>query len=146
MPDSEAQMHGQEPELDLLAALVPQLRERSMVDVGAEHGAVAAALRAAGVGPVWMVEPFPGNASRLRERFASEPDLHVLEVAAGARDGSAELHLAVGPSGEQMDAFHSLRPEPPRRRPALGGIRPGARHARWTRCWRPERSRATWGC
>lgn len=105
-----AEIYDQGAELALLAALVPHLRERSVVDVGTERGALAAALRAAGFGPLWLLEPFPGHAAHLRERFGSEPGVRVLEVAAAVRDGTAELHLAREPSGEGMDAFHSLVP------------------------------------
>jgi FkbM family methyltransferase len=107
------EIYDQGAELDLLAALVPHLRERSLVDVGPEHGALAAALREAGFGPVWALEPFPGSIDRLRARFGSDPDVHLLEVAAAEHDGTSELHLAVDPEGATKDAFHSLHPTPP---------------------------------
>lgn len=107
-----AEIYDQGAELDLLGALVPHLQERAAVDVGSERGALAAGLRKAGFGPMWLVEPFPGSAAALRDRFSSDPEAHVLEVAAGERDGAARLHLAEDGSGEEIDAYHSLRPGP----------------------------------
>jgi FkbM family methyltransferase len=98
-------------ELTLIAALIPELGHRSLIDVGAERGEMASVLRDAGADPIWLIEPFPGSVARLRERFADAGGVHVLDVAAGAEDGSAELHLAHDPSGESLDAFHTLHPE-----------------------------------
>jgi FkbM family methyltransferase len=109
------EIDDQGAELGLIAALVPSLADRSMIDVGSEHGAVAANLRAAGLGPAWLVEPYPGSVEFLRRRFAPDDDVHVLDVAAGIEDGSAELHLARDPSGETRDAFHTLNPTGPGR-------------------------------
>src|SRR3954452_1003944 len=105
------EIDDQAAELSLIGALVPRLVERSAIDVGSERGAVAAALRDAGLGPMWLIEPFPASAERLRERFGSDPEVRVLELAAGAHDGTAELHLAGDVSGGDRDAFHTLEPE-----------------------------------
>jgi FkbM family methyltransferase len=105
------EIDDQGAELGLIAALVPSLSDPSAIDVGSERGAVAASLRDAGMGPTWLIEPFPGNLARLRARFGKDPAVHVLDVAAGAEDGSAELHLARTPSGRSLDAFHTLRPQ-----------------------------------
>jgi FkbM family methyltransferase len=107
-----AEIYDQGAELDLLAALVPHLEDRSAVDVGSERGALAAALRESGFAPMWLVEPYPGSAAALRDRFGSDPDVHVLEVAAGAQDDTAALHLAEDGSGMEIDAYHSLDPGP----------------------------------
>lgn len=105
------EIEDQGAELSLIAALVPSLDERSAIDVGSERGAVAANLRDAGLDPTWLIEPFPDSVERLRTRFESDPGVHVLELAAGADDGTAELHLARDTSGARLDAFHTLRPE-----------------------------------
>jgi FkbM family methyltransferase len=107
------EIDDQGAELGLIAALIPELDDRSAIDVGSEHGAVAGGLRDAGADPIWLVEPFPGNVARLREKFGTDPGVHVLEVAAGMRDGTAELHLAHDASGGSLDAFHTLHPGPP---------------------------------
>ena len=104
------EIDDQGAELGLIAALVPSLDERSAIDVGAEHGAVAACLRDAGLGPAWLIEPAPRSAARLRDRFADDADVRVLEIAAGAEDGTGQLHLAQDPRGESLDAFNTLRP------------------------------------
>jgi FkbM family methyltransferase len=105
------EIDDQGAELSLIAALVPRLSERSAIDVGSERGAVAAFLREAGLDPIWLIEPFPDSAARLRERFDGDPGVHVLDVAAGKQDGTAELHLARDGSGASLDAFHTLHPE-----------------------------------
>jgi FkbM family methyltransferase len=105
------ELDDQGAELDLIAALVPSLGDRSAIDVGSEHGALAGALRDAGLDPTWLIEPHPASVARLRQRFGGDPGVHVLDVAAGAEDGTAELHLARDPSGNSLDAFHTLRPE-----------------------------------
>jgi FkbM family methyltransferase len=105
------EIDDQGAELSLIAALVPRLSERSAIDVGSERGAVASFLREAGVDPIWLIEPFPDSAARLRERFGGDPGMHVLDVAAGKQDETAELHLARDGSGASLDAFHTLHPE-----------------------------------
>lgn len=110
----DRELHDQGAELDLLEALAPGLSNRSAIDVGAERGATAAALRASGYGPIWLIEPFPGNAEALRDRFAGDPEVRVLEVAAGRRDETAELQLAEDAAGGSLDAFHSLVRQPSR--------------------------------
>jgi FkbM family methyltransferase len=105
------EIDDQGAELGLIAALVPSLDERSAIDVGSERGAVAVALRDAGLDPTWLIEPHPANAARLKERFGTDPGVHVLDVAAGIEDGTAQLHEAQDPSGHSLDAFHTLRPE-----------------------------------
>ncbi|HSD24544.1 MAG TPA: FkbM family methyltransferase [Solirubrobacterales bacterium] len=105
------EIDDQGAELSLIAALIPELENPSAIDVGSERGAVAAVLRDAGAGPMWLVEPFPGSVALLLERFADVPGVHVLDVAAGGEDRAAELHLAHDESGESLDAFHTLHPE-----------------------------------
>ena len=105
------EIDDQGAELSLIAGLVPTLPERSAIDVGSERGAVAAALRKAGLDPMWLLEPFPGSVELLRERFGSDPGVQVLDVAAGAEDGIAELHLARDNRGASLDAFNTLRRE-----------------------------------
>jgi FkbM family methyltransferase len=104
------EIDDQGAELSLIAGLVPSLPERSAIDVGSERGAVAAALREAGLDPMWLLEPFPGSVALLRERFGSDSGVRVLDVGAGAEDGTAELHLARDLSGASLDAFNTLRP------------------------------------
>lgn len=105
------EIEDQGAELALIAALVPSLGDRSLIDVGSERGAVAAVLRKSGLGPAWLIEPYPESAGRLRERFAGDTDAHVLDVAAGSEDGTGELHLAHDSSGSSLEAFHTLEPE-----------------------------------
>jgi FkbM family methyltransferase len=103
--------NDQGAELALIAALIPRLDWPAAIDVGSERGAVAAVLREAGADPMWLIEPFPGNVERLRGRFAADPAVRVLGLAAGVNDGTAELHVARDASGDSVDAFHTLQPE-----------------------------------
>lgn len=105
------EIHDQGAELAVIAALVPKLGERSAIDVGSERGLVAAALRESGLDPIWLIEPFAENVARLRERFGSDPGVHVLDVAAGDEDGTADLHLARDRSGGSLEAFNTLHPK-----------------------------------
>jgi FkbM family methyltransferase len=105
------EIDDQGAELALIAALVPSLGERAAIDVGSAGGALAAALREAGLDPIWLIEPFAGSVARLRERFGTDPGVHVLDVAAGRQDGTAELHLARDAAGNSADSFHTLRAE-----------------------------------
>lgn len=105
------EIDDQGAELSLIAALVRSLDERSAIDVGSERGAVAAFLREAGLDPTWLIEPFPGCVDLLRERFGTETGVHVLGMAAGAEDGTAELHLARDLTGGSLNTFNTLRPE-----------------------------------
>jgi FkbM family methyltransferase len=104
------EIHDQGAELALIAALVPKLGDRSAIDVGSERGSVATALRKSGLDPIWLIEPFPDHVAGLRDRFGSEPGVHVLDIAAGAEDGTANLHLARDRSGGRLEPFNSLHP------------------------------------
>jgi FkbM family methyltransferase len=57
---------------------------------------------------VVALEPYPPNASTLRERFGREPRVEVLEIAAGARDEKAELNVAEDAAGREYPHYHSL--------------------------------------
>jgi FkbM family methyltransferase len=107
------EVEDQSAELALISGLIPELDDRSAIDVGSLSGAVAAVLRDAGAAPMWLIEPFPPSAERLRERFAADPGVEVLETAAGAEDGTAELHLARDPAGAALEAFHTVQPRSP---------------------------------
>jgi FkbM family methyltransferase len=109
-PDSA--LHGQDPEVQLLASLAGDLHERSALDVGADGGAVAAHLLAADYGPLTLIEPNPSSVERLRGRFGPGDDVTILELAAGAADGRAALRPAYDSEGRPLSEFASTLARP----------------------------------
>jgi FkbM family methyltransferase len=101
-------VYGQEAELDLLASLLPLLDERTVVDVGAERGAVAARLVDAGAPHVHLFEPAPENASSLRERFAGDARVTIREAAVGDGSGTRVLRLCSDASGARVSYLHTV--------------------------------------
>lgn len=101
-------LFGQEPEVRLLAALRPALREPAAVDVGAERGDVAAALLEAGFSPLTMIEASPRCAEALRRRFGEDESVSLLPLAAAERDGTVQIHEASTDSGERAPQFDSV--------------------------------------
>jgi FkbM family methyltransferase len=103
-----ADLYHQEPEVQLLGAFLPQLRDRTVIDVGAELGSVTAALLQIGANKAHVIDPHPGNAKALRERFRDDRRVTVHELAISDRDGAAELHVSADPSGVPISHGHSL--------------------------------------
>lgn len=101
-----------EPELEILPVLASVLKSRRAVDIGANRGSVTTAMRAAGFS-VDSYEPLPQLAAELRQRFASDPQVRVHEVAVSDRDGMGELKAISQDAGE-FDAtlFSSLVSHP----------------------------------
>lgn len=103
-----ADLYHQEPEVQLLGALLSQLPDRTVIDVGAELGSVAAALLEIGADTAHVIDPHPENAKALRERFRDDRRVTVHELAISDRDCAAELHMSADPSGVPVSHGHSL--------------------------------------
>ncbi len=101
-------LYGQEPEIRLLRAFLPLLESRSVVDVGAEHGAFVEELLGAGADVVHAIEPEPENAAFLRNQFAGDERVVVHEYAISSDDGELELHKSTTPTGEPVPFGHTL--------------------------------------
>jgi FkbM family methyltransferase len=101
-------LYGQDPELALLSDLIARLDRRSMLDVGAEQGGLAHAMRAAGVDDLHAFDPHRANAEALRTRFARDPRVSVHEYAVSDSDGVAELHVSSKPDGSPLSFGHTL--------------------------------------
>lgn len=101
-----------EPEIDILPVLAGVLVSKRAVDVGANHGAFTAALRAAGF-EVDSYEPLPQLAAELRQRFAGDDLVRVHELACSNVDGIAQL-FAIAAENEAVDPtlFSSLQEHP----------------------------------
>jgi FkbM family methyltransferase len=100
--------YDQDTDIRLIAALFERLDTRIAIDVGAEKGSFVRAFLERGANKVIAVEPHPGNAAALRELFAAQPAVQVLELALGARDETANLYIAEDKSGQGREAYHSL--------------------------------------
>src|SRR5262249_30008029 len=106
--DDRSGLYEQELALSLLLRLSERLAERTVLDVGAERGAFVEAFLASGSSRVFAFEPFPSHAEFLRDRFASDDRVRVLEVALGARDEKVDLHIAEDRAGREYPYYHSL--------------------------------------
>ena len=104
-------LYGQEPEARLLTSFLARLEHRSVVDVGAERGALSEELLRGGATEIYAIEPEPRNAEALRARFSDSPVI-VLELAAGDSDGELPLHLSISPSGDPITFGHTTLERP----------------------------------
>ena len=104
-------LYGQEPEARLLNSFLARLEHRSVVDVGAERGALSEELLRGGATEIYAIEPEPRNAEALRDRF-SDSRVRVLELAAGDSDGDLPLHLSISPSGDPITFGHTTLERP----------------------------------
>ena len=101
-------LYGQDPEAQLLSRLINRLDHRSVVDVGAERGNLAAELLQAGTEELHVFEPHPENVQILRARFHSDARVTVHECAVSNTDGKGELHVSVDPAGANLPFGHTL--------------------------------------
>lgn len=107
---SAADVDRKDPEISLLAHLLPFMPNPVALDVGANVGAVARSLVEAGY-EVFAFEPFPSSFAALeREAEQLSSRLHPFPCAIGAEDGTADLFLATDASGAakwDTSLFHS---------------------------------------
>ena len=105
-------LYGQEPEARLLGAFLSHLDHRAVIDVGAERGAFAEEMLRAGSDAVHVLEPEPGNAASLRQRFSDDPRVTVHECAVSSSDGELQLHRSVSPRGRSVTCGHTVLERP----------------------------------
>lgn len=110
--DCVMSLYGQQAEADLLATFITRLDCKTVIDVGAEHGAFADALLRAGSDAVHLFEPEPVNAALLRKRFARSPQVTVHECAVSDEDGELQLHVSIRPGGEPLSFGHTVLERP----------------------------------
>jgi FkbM family methyltransferase len=78
-----------------VAALLREQGADCVVDVGANVGQFATAIRRAGYrGPIISFEPVPEAFAELQDRSASDPDWTVQRVAIGDQPGALELNVS----------------------------------------------------
>jgi FkbM family methyltransferase len=102
------ELYEQDAEVRLLSMLVSRLDDRTLLDVGAERGAIVEELLRAGVTEAYALEAHPDNATALRVRFADDPRVTVHEIAASEHDGVAELHVSTDRDGQPLSYGHTL--------------------------------------
>ncbi|MCC7369328.1 MAG: FkbM family methyltransferase [Chloroflexi bacterium] len=109
MQDEHVEVYyQQDTEIRLLATLLECLDDKTVVDVGAEHGSFTEALLRAGASTVYAFEPYPMSVDLLKGKFHDEPTVHVFGLALGASNGQVTLHVVEDKSGHIPDAYHSL--------------------------------------
>lgn len=105
-------LYAQEPEARLLTAFLPRLEQRSVIDVGAERGALAEELLRVGSDDVHVIEPEPENAEFLRQRFRGDGRVSIHEYAISDADRELRLHRSVDPAGALVTFGHTLLERP----------------------------------
>jgi FkbM family methyltransferase len=81
---------------------------RTVIDVGAEQGALASGLLDSGANRLHAVEPHPSNIDSLRVLFAGDERVTIHDCAVSNSDGSGELHLSRAPDGEALSYGNTL--------------------------------------
>ena len=96
-------------EIRMLASLVPMLRHRTGIDIGAERGDYTQFFCDMGL-EVLSIEASPVQVQSLRRRFAGHENVRVLHAAMSDGDGVARLHLAerLQPDGYGDGAYNSV--------------------------------------
>jgi FkbM family methyltransferase len=110
-----ADVDREDPELALLAHLLPYLPNPQLIDVGANNGDFAGRLVDAGY-EVFAFEPFIDSFERLQRTAAvADGRLHAFHSAIGATNGTIELLVATDTSGLakwNTSLFHSTVAHP----------------------------------
>lgn len=105
-------MYGQEPEVRLLAAFLPKLANRVVIDAGAERGSFAQTLLDAGAEEAHVIEPDPANVATLRARFSGDSRVRIHAHAVSAEDGRLLLYRSTTPDGESIPFGHTVLERP----------------------------------
>jgi len=110
--DVEADQNA--PEVRILEFLMPRIKDKSAIDVGAHCGRFAAEMLRIGCRNVYCFEPHPGLSADLKAKYASDNRVVVFPMAVSETDGSAELHLVRKTADSRLTAdpllFSSLAP------------------------------------
>lgn len=101
------QLYAQETEFTILDSLLPVLRGKTFLDIGAEKGSFAKFLLDRGLtGAVF--EPFPGHQKELAA-LAAKTDVKFFSCAVDRADRTAQFHIACDEQGREVDYYHSLQ-------------------------------------
>lgn len=99
-------LYDQETEFTILESLLPVLRARTFLDIGAEKGSFAKFLLDRGLTGS-LFEPFPGHQKALAD-LAAKTGAKFFPCAVDRVDRTAQFHLACDEKGELVDYYHSL--------------------------------------
>ena len=105
-------LYGQEPEASLLGSFISRLEHKAVIDVGAERGAFVETMLSAGSDAVHAIEPEPGNAAFLRERYGKSGLVTLHECAISDSDGQLCLHVSESPEGVPVSFGHTVIDRP----------------------------------
>ena len=103
---SATQLYDQETEFTILASLLPVLRNRTFLDIGAEKGSFAKFLLNRGFQGS-LFEPFPGHQKELAA-LAAKTGAKFFPCAVDRVDRTAQFHIACDDQGQPVDYYHSL--------------------------------------
>jgi FkbM family methyltransferase len=103
---SQATLYAQETEFAVLAALLPALRSKTFLDIGAEKGSFGKFLLDRGLKGS-MFEPFPGHQPAL-QTLAAATGATFFPYAVDREDRAAQFHIACDEQGRTVDYYHSL--------------------------------------
>ena len=99
-------LYAQETEFTILDSLLPVLRGKTFLDIGAEKGSFAKFLLDRGfTGSVF--EPFPGHQKELAA-LAAKTGVKFYPCAVDRTDRTAQFHIAGDDQGRDVDYYHSL--------------------------------------
>ena len=101
------QLYQQETEFDILSVLIPHLRIKTFVDIGAEKGETAKYLMQYGFDG-YLFEPLPKHHPVLEELVRDTGSVF-FPYAIDDHDHSGILNIAVDENNQEMDYFHSLQ-------------------------------------
>lgn len=100
--------YQQETDIQLLVEMFQHLKNRIVIDIGAEKGTLVQVFLEQKCEAVYAFEPFPPSLAALRERFHGESRVHIFDYALGHQNEQRELHIAQDTSGNDYSYYHSL--------------------------------------
>ncbi|MBC2714669.1 MAG: FkbM family methyltransferase [Desulfobacteraceae bacterium] len=105
-PGAKEELYAQESEFKILKILLPYIKNKTFIDVGAEKGSFARQLMEFGFTGT-LFEPCPKHHPELMRLTENSGSLF-FDFAIDKKDREASLHIAVDENGEPMDYYHSL--------------------------------------
>jgi FkbM family methyltransferase len=103
-----------EPEEKIIQFILPFLREKTAIDVGAHRGRFTEALLTMGFEKIYAIEPHPQLAKELKDTYVGDSRVDILAAALGKQDGEGNLHLVAQAATGAIDTdpllFSALQP------------------------------------
>ncbi len=105
-PGAKEDLYAQESEFKILNILLPYIKNKTFIDVGAEKGSFARRLMEFGFTGT-LFEPCPKHHPDL-VGLTEHSGSSFFDFAIDKNDREASFHIAVDENGEPMDYYHSL--------------------------------------